>query len=331
MTADRALLFLYAETPVHAGADTGLGALDLPIQREVTTGLPIIKGESLKGALREHLRPVLDDVVWRKIFGAPLPKSGIAGGSLAPGELRVHEAQLVAFPVPTLDGFAWVTSPLVRARLHRRARLAKITSLPGDDSPAAVPDSDAEDAEPDDDTRCLMTDTRLGGRKAPRPKQVVLGSYSFTAEGNQGLRDWVATVSRAGLPGRPEHRHFARLLERELHQVSDVAMKAITLECTVVSPRVQLGAEDKVTGEPTKTVKHGPFYSEYLPGETLLAALLESASAGHLDLLREHLSDQVIQLGGDETIGKGLVWCRIPQPSDFPALPATVGANGAAR
>ena len=66
---DRALLFLYAETPVHAGADTGLGALDLPIQREVTTGLPIIKGESLKGALRERLRPVVEDGLWQKMFG----------------------------------------------------------------------------------------------------------------------------------------------------------------------------------------------------------------------------------------------------------------------
>src|SRR5712691_11485743 len=177
MTADldRALLFLYAETPVHAGADTGLGAVDLPIQREVTTKLPIIKGESLKGALREHLRPpVLDETTWKKIFGAPPPKTGTAGGVLAPGELRVHEAQVVAFPAPSLDGFAWVTSPLARARLNRRAALAKVTAFPADAEASEDNDDQAED-----DTRCLMTNTnRRGGRNMPR-SSVELGSYVF--------------------------------------------------------------------------------------------------------------------------------------------------------
>jgi len=37
-----ALLYLYAETPVHAGSGTSLGIVDLPIQRERTTGYPIM-------------------------------------------------------------------------------------------------------------------------------------------------------------------------------------------------------------------------------------------------------------------------------------------------
>jgi CRISPR-associated protein Cmr4 len=315
----RALLFLYAETPVHPGADTGLGALDLPIQREVTTGLPIIKGESLKGALREHLRPpVISEAAWKKMFGAAPPRSGIPGGAMTPGELRVHEAQIVAFPAPALDGFSWVTSPLARARLDRRARLAGITSLPGDTLPGGE-DSDPEEA--DDDTRCLMTNTSSRGRKNPRPEPVVLGSYAFTAAGNNGLKDWAVAVAEAALPGLAEHEYFRDRLKRETYQVSDVAMRAITSECTVVAARVQLGADDE-HGIPVKTVKHGPFYSEYLPGETLLAALIESASADHLDALAEQISDQVIQVGGDETIGKGLMWCRIVRSSAREAAPA---------
>lgn len=294
---DRALLFLYAETPVHAGADTGLGALDLPIQREVTTGLPIIKGESLKGALRERLRPpLIDEALWKRIFGAPPPRSGVAGGTLTPGELRVHEAQLVAFPAPTLDGFAWVTSPLARARLHRRASLAGITALPGEAG--------------DDDARCLMTDTRLRGRKTPPPKPMVLGSYEVTAEADEGFKHWADTLADTALPERSEHEPFRTRLRRDVYQVSDPAMKAITDECTVVVARVQLGGEDE---KPTKTVRHGPFYSEYLPGETLLAALLESTSADHLSVLAEQIGDQVIQVGGDESIGKGLMWCRLTE------------------
>ena len=46
------ILFLYVETPLHAGTGRGLGAVDLPIQRDRTTGYPIIQASSVKGALR---------------------------------------------------------------------------------------------------------------------------------------------------------------------------------------------------------------------------------------------------------------------------------------
>lgn len=325
MTADpdRALLFLYAETPVHAGSDTGLGALDLPIQREVSTRLPIIKGESLKGALREHLRPpALDEVSWKKMFGAPPPRSGSPAGVLAPGDLRVHEAQLVAFPAPSLDGFGWVTSPLCRAWLNRRAALAQITSFAAD---VAGQDGDEPGA---DDTACLMTDTRRRGRTTMPRSSVVLGSYAFTATGDDGFKGWAERLAGAALPDLPEHNYFRDKLRRDLYQVSDVAMSAISTECTVVAARVQLGAEDE-DGNRTKTVQHGPFYSEYLPTETVLAALLESASPDHLAELKERISGHVIQVGGDETIGKGLMWCTVVRPADLAGTPAAATAEGA--
>ncbi len=311
---NRALLFLYAETPVHPGADAGQGALDLPIQREVSSGLPIIKGESLKGALRDHLRPpVLDEGTWKGMFGSPPPASGIAAGALSPGGVRIHEAQLVAFPAPSLEGFAWVTGPLARARLGRRAALAGLTYeevAMGSDSGA--PESpEAEDG--DDDTGCLMTETRTRGGKKPRTKSVVLGSYAFTAVGDPGLEKWTARLAEAALPTLDEHSFFRRKLVKDLYQVSDTALAAITKECTAVVARVQLGAQDE-DGNPTKAVRHGPFYSEYLPAETILAALLESASPEYLAALADHLNDTVIQVGGDETIGKGLMWCRVARP-----------------
>jgi CRISPR-associated protein Cmr4 len=311
---NRALLFLYAETPVHPGADAGQGALDLPIQREVSTELPIIKGESLKGALRDHLRPpVLDEGTWKRMFGSPPPTSGTAAGALSPGGVRIHEAQLVAFPAPSLDGFAWVTGPLARARLGRRAALAGITHDAGTVSrDSGVPES-AEADDGDDDTRCLMTVTSAKGSKKPRTASVVLGSYAFTAVGDQGLKSWAARLAETALPRLAEHDFFREKLAKDLYQVSDAALAAITKECTAVVARVQLGAPDE-DGKPTKAVRHGPFYSEYLPTETLLVALLESASPELLATLADQLNDNVIQVGGDETIGKGLMWCRVSQP-----------------
>ena len=43
-----------AMTPLHVGVGTGLGHIDLPIQREVHTKFPMIPGTAVKGALREY-------------------------------------------------------------------------------------------------------------------------------------------------------------------------------------------------------------------------------------------------------------------------------------
>ncbi|MEU4828518.1 type III-B CRISPR module RAMP protein Cmr4 [Actinomadura sp. NPDC023710] len=296
-TPHRALLFLYAETPVHAGGDGASGALDMPIQREVGTGYPIIKGESLKGALRDHTRSVLDHATWTAIFGAEPPKQGTPAGALLPGSIRVHEAQVLAFPVPTLvDTFAWTLSPLVRARLARRAALTGVRIGPAD-----VPDDPADDTcwtSGGDDQRHLA----------------VLGSYQVTAQGSRNVRDWARAVAELALPPSAEHEYFRALLGKQLYVVSADLFKALVRECTSVVARVQLGKE--VKGVMTKTVAHGPFYSEYLPAETLMAAMVETREAAQLQVLIEQLDGQVVQVGGDETVGKGLMWCRLVRATD---------------
>lgn len=50
------ILFLYAEGPLHPGSDSGTGAIDLPVQRESGTGLPVFHGSGIKGALRDAAR-----------------------------------------------------------------------------------------------------------------------------------------------------------------------------------------------------------------------------------------------------------------------------------
>src|SRR5437660_1291383 len=45
-------LYLYTETPLHAGAGSGLSSIDLPIQRERTTQYPLIQSSGVKGKLR---------------------------------------------------------------------------------------------------------------------------------------------------------------------------------------------------------------------------------------------------------------------------------------
>ena len=49
------LLGLLAETPIHYGADTGGGAIDLPVAREAATHYPVIAGSAFKGAFKDML------------------------------------------------------------------------------------------------------------------------------------------------------------------------------------------------------------------------------------------------------------------------------------
>jgi CRISPR-associated protein Cmr4 len=84
----------------------------------------------------------------------------------------------------------------------------------------------------------------------------------------------------------------------------------VTVECAEITPRVQL-YEDR------KTVRNGPFYAEYLPAETLLAAVVEAADDSHLAQLRALLDGEVLRIGGDETIGKGLMWCRFADKAEI--------------
>ncbi|MEU4827762.1 type III-B CRISPR module RAMP protein Cmr4 [Actinomadura sp. NPDC023710] len=284
MTLQRALLFMYAETPIHPGGDTAAGAVDLPIQREVATGLPIIKGESLKGALREHFRDRLPEARWVKTFGSRPPRGG---GSTRPGSLRVHEAQLVAFPVPTLEGtFSWVTSPLVRSRLARKAGLAGVQ----------IPATGGTDP---DDITCLTSRTRRD--------KIVLGQYVQATQHNSALQTFAEALAELALPEAVDD-YLKTKLGKELCCGADGLLAAVSRDCAPIVARVQLGAEDE-DGNPTKTVQHGPFYSEYLPSETLLAALLEGRPEDLAELAV--LDSRVLRVGGDESIGKGLMWCRL--------------------
>jgi CRISPR-associated protein Cmr4 len=90
---------------------------------------------------------------------------------------------------------------------------------------------------------------------------------------------------------------------------SDVAPVLLS-ECTEQAVRVQLDPK-------SKKVRNGPFYSEYLPAETIMAASLTLRDDADDDANRSALlgllDKQLLRIGGDETLGKGLMWARLHQ------------------
>ncbi len=118
------LLSLFSRTPLHVGAGSSVGIVDLPIIRERHTGYPVIPGSSLKGVLADLWNEDLDKANknTRKakseaefLFGANADPQKLEAGNLLVGEARI-----LAFPVRSAKaGFAWVTCPLALGRFLR--------------------------------------------------------------------------------------------------------------------------------------------------------------------------------------------------------------------
>lgn len=279
---DGDLLFLHAETPIHAGGAESLGSVDLPIQRD-TTGLPVIWGQSLKGCLRAHARDALDDADDVKdIFGSSPEDS-----NLQPGWLAVGDARAVAMPVPTLrQTFAWVTCPLELAKLRRLARLVDV------DTPSDIPRPEPETA--------LSANDGWTGRTA-------LADLVVETAPDHTVAEWAAWLADHATDADDDaFSFFHSKMSNDLLVVADGVHKELTTAAVDVVARVRLE-------ENRKTVARGGlFYEENLPAETVLVTLLRDVDGGSdRSILHELVDGKVIVLGGDETVGKGLLWARL--------------------
>jgi CRISPR-associated protein Cmr4 len=112
--------FLFTHTPLHVGAGQSVGYVDLPIQRELHTRIPIIPGSALKGVFRD--RDEFDEATKARLFGHEFGESD--SDKFKAGELLIGEARVLCFPVRSAKGcFAWITCPLALARYARDAGL----------------------------------------------------------------------------------------------------------------------------------------------------------------------------------------------------------------
>lgn len=159
------ILYIFTRTPLHVGAGSSVGAVDLPVQRERHSRHPIIPGSSIKGVLR-YTCETIDKLAQDKVddlFG-PGPDVVSTGGEARAGDLTFGEARPLAFPVRSAKGsFAYVTCPVA---LQRWARDAGVTG-------------DAELEHPKDQTCLAGHKVTLAERK-----KVVLEEYAFSHTGD---------------------------------------------------------------------------------------------------------------------------------------------------
>lgn len=295
-------LYLYVETPLHAGTGSGLSSIDLPIQRERTTQYPMIQGSSIKGKLRS----TAEDMIERKIgtltdervtimFG---PKDN---GSEHAGALIAGDARILLFPVRSLSGvFAYTTSYDVLGRFKRDSE-RNDRKLPWN-IPSLV------ESEP---PTVLVTNKS----QVSASNTVVLEEFSFQAKEStevDAIAEWFATHA---LPAT--YDYWREKLKRSLVILPNNDFRDFVLYATEIITRVRIDREKK-------TVARGALWTEeHLPSDTLLYVPIYAADSRKArgendmpitasDILRdsmslEHNQGGYIQLGGDETVGRGLV------------------------
>ncbi|MBI5514309.1 MAG: type III-B CRISPR module RAMP protein Cmr4 [Deltaproteobacteria bacterium] len=303
------LLVLHAETPLHPGAGTAMGVVDLPIQRERHTGFPTIPGTALKGVLRDsHRRRLGGDAQAAQRDPLLVGLFGGVPGSDTPtaGALTVTDARLLAFPVRSLKGvFVWITCPMALERLARDARLVGVP-MPSD-------------AFTLDEARAGVSDPKFAVVEVAKTPRVILEELDFTvdAKAQKATEAWARVLAEGLLPEDPAFSSTRARFLRALVVLSDDDFRHFILHATEVVARIGLDPG-------TKTVKgKALFYQELLPPETIFYSVVlaegersqpEDRQAATpkevLERFRHLALDGVLQVGADETTGRGFCATR---------------------
>ena len=294
------LLLVHALSPLHAGTGQSVGAIDLPIARERPTGIPLIPGSSIKGALRARSQ---DQQLTRDVFGPETAQSSEHAGSV-----QFSDAHLLLLPVRSLRGtFAWVTSPHLIHKFARGAREAglNLARLPA--PPATIKEC------------CVLGDAlTLPSPTDAKSHRVVFEDLDFDVSNDQEeeLKNIVKNLGNILFPeSSPDFQSWRTSLADRICLIHDDIMAFLFETAMEVQAHIRLDND-------TKTVERGGlWYQESLPAESVLSGLVVAAdvkaangrSDGKAAALLDHvaaLTNGLVQLGGRATTGQGSCYVR---------------------
>jgi CRISPR-associated protein Cmr4 len=297
--------FLFTRTPLHVGAGQSVGYVDLPIQREPHTRIPIVPGSSLKGVLRD-LFPG-DDPASKEtrywLFGHDTEEK--EQSKYQAGALLIGEARVLCFPVRSAKGsFAWITCPLALARYARDGK-------PQNGQRQPLPTTfDGLTETPNADGRVTVlagAEVALARSEGTHQvREVVLEEYTYLAQFTDALTQWENHLKDLpSLAGDP----VWRLLPGRLVIVPDGIFSFYVQSACEIAQHVAINddtgtAQDKALFNqencPAETLFHGVMSAQKIngkPAEGENGALSKLAS----------LNGKPLQIGGGETTGLG--WC----------------------
>ncbi len=318
------MLYLYVETPLHVGMGAGLSSIDLPIQRERTTQYPMIQGSSIKGKLRSLAEDsIKDTALINAIFG---PAHTIGETSDHAGALIAGDARILLFPVRSLSGvFAYTTSCDVLARFKRDSERTDTNQRTSTLSQPVSPSDQAPDqpmsplpwhlpAKPVAGSALVTTNSEVQSHNS-----LVLEEFSFSAQASTQVDAIAAWLAEHTLPQSNSDDYWPNKLKSSLVILPENDFRDFTLSATEIITRIRIDRNTKKVARgalwteehlPTDTLLYVPLYatnarqsgkdSLKLPGRQILAAVRA----------QDHARGSYLQLGGDETVGRGMVHVR---------------------
>lgn len=272
MYKNRLDVFYHVKSSLHVGTGDVLGLVDLPIQREKHTSFPKIESSSLKGAIRNHFESVLkeDKKTVDDLFGPDESEQENAKMGL----VAFTDAKILLFPVKSLKGvFALITCPFILKRYYE----------------------DTEENLPDFLKGLNIEDGKFipfvnNSEIIINNDKVVLEEFTFV-KSSQSI-----DLSKIKLNGVKSDKVLI---------LSDNDFKYFVNNSTEVITRIKINNE-------TGTVDKGALFNEeFLPAESILYNQLycddkDIKGKNLKDFMKEKMNS-VMQIGGDETIGKGIV------------------------
>jgi CRISPR-associated protein Cmr4 len=119
-------LFYQFYTSLHFGSGTTLSYVDLPVEREIHTGYPVMPSTGIKGVFRANYQAKNNESKAEQLFGKGDEE----------GKLIFTDGRILFFPVKSARGvFVWITSQQVLSRFEREVKLIKngfnLSWLPG--------------------------------------------------------------------------------------------------------------------------------------------------------------------------------------------------------
>ncbi|MCS7181304.1 MAG: type III-B CRISPR module RAMP protein Cmr4 [bacterium] len=321
MFKEKRILFIIVETPLHPGSGSELSIVDLPIQRERYTDFPKIEGSGLKGSIREAFENSTKQI---KINSKEINTNNEKAISIIfgpeeeeahAGALTLTDARILLFPVKSLKNvFAWITCPFVLERFRKDLELAGISF----NMEKNFDFSGLKNTVPESSEICLNG-------------KIVLEEFTFEVKKERKTTEIAENIAKLVFPQGDYYKFWREKLKKDLVILSDDDFVQFVKTSTEIITRTKI---DDVTG----TVKPGALWTEeYLPQDTILYSLamftgprVENKHKGIFEA--ENIQDEaekihkeveliveffekglpnVIQIGGNQTIGKGFVRINI--------------------
>jgi len=293
------IFYIHTITPMHVGSGSDLGIVDMPIQREGHTNFPKIEGSSLKGSMREAFESDIQNVdkLLKTYITFGYDSTNIKSLPSAvqtafkdkknqefAGALGFSDARILLFPIKSAKGiFAWATSRMVLDKFIKDLKISD-----NEQGFTIVENSITNDSKINIDNGSVI------------------------------LEEYQIPVSKES-----DTQQIAEFLAKELDK-EEIKEKLIILSDDDFKDFITLSTEvitrTKIDNKKGVVANGALFTEEYLPSETIMYSLALASPIMTKITQIQDLKDEnsvmdfftttipdTIQIGGNATIGKGIV------------------------